>query len=67
LLFLCNFWAEPGGSWKRCPRVSKHSMWPYVTNKVSEIFDITTDGLGELFEGDFADMCTGTFLLVSMG
>jgi hypothetical protein len=28
---------------------------------------MTSDGLGEMFEGDSADKCAGTFLLVSMG
>ena len=28
---------------------------------------MTSEGLGELFEGDSADMCAGKFLLVSMG
>jgi hypothetical protein len=27
---------------------------------------MTSDGLGEMFEGDSADMCTGKFPLVSM-
>ena len=29
--------------------------------------DMTSEGLGEMFEGDSADMCAGKFLLVSMG
>ena len=28
---------------------------------------MTSEGLGEMFEGDFADMCAGKFPLVSMG
>ena len=28
---------------------------------------MTSEGLGEMFEGDSADMCTGKFPLVSMG
>ena len=28
---------------------------------------MTSDGLGELFEGDSANMCAGKFPLVSMG
>ena len=28
---------------------------------------MTSEGLGEMFEGDSADMCAGKFLLVSMG
>jgi hypothetical protein len=28
---------------------------------------MTSAGLGEMFEGDSADMCAGKFLLVSMG
>ena len=27
---------------------------------------MTSEGLGEMFEGDSADMCAGTFPLVSM-
>ena len=33
----------------------------------SEISDMTSEGLGEMFEGDSADMCAGKFPLVSMG
>ena len=28
---------------------------------------MTSEGLGEMFEGDSADMCAGKFPLVSMG
>ena len=28
---------------------------------------MTSEGLGEMFEGDSADMCAGKFRLVSMG
>ena len=28
---------------------------------------MTSEGLGEMFEGDSADMCAGKFLLMSMG
>ena len=28
---------------------------------------MTSEGLGEMFEGDSADTCTGKFLLMSMG
>ena len=28
---------------------------------------MTFEGLGEMFEGDFADMCADTFLLMLMG
>jgi hypothetical protein len=28
---------------------------------------MTSEGLGDMFEGDSADMCAGKFLLVSMG
>ena len=28
---------------------------------------MTSEGFGEMFEGDYADMCAGKFLLVSMG
>jgi hypothetical protein len=34
--------------------------------RVSETSDMTYEGLGEMFEGDSADMCTGKFLLMSM-
>ena len=33
----------------------------------SEILDMISEGLGEMFEGDFADTCAGKFSLVSMG
>ena len=33
----------------------------------SETSDMTSEGLGEMFEGDSADMCAGKFPLVSMG
>ena len=36
-------------------------------SKVSEISDMTSEGLGEMFEGDSADMCAGKFPLMSMG
>jgi hypothetical protein len=29
--------------------------------------DMTTQGLGEMFEGDSADMCAGKFPFMSMG
>jgi hypothetical protein len=32
----------------------------------SKTSDITSEGLGEMFEGDSADMCGGKFLLLSM-
>ena len=28
---------------------------------------MTSEGLGEMFEGDYADICAGKFPLVSMG
>ena len=28
---------------------------------------MTSEGLGEMFEGDYADMCAGKYPLVSMG
>ena len=28
---------------------------------------MTSEGLGEIFEGDYADMCAGKFLLMLMG
>ena len=28
---------------------------------------MTSEGLGEMFEGDSADVCAGKFLLISMG
>ena len=33
----------------------------------SETSDMTSEGLGEMFEGDSADMCAGKFPLVSVG
>ena len=36
-------------------------------SKGSETSDMTSEGLGEMFEGDSADMCAGKFPLVSMG
>ena len=33
----------------------------------SETSDMTSKGLGEMFEGDSADMCAGKFPLVLMG
>ena len=33
----------------------------------SETSDMTSEGLGEMFEGDSADMCGGKFPLVLMG
>ena len=33
----------------------------------SETSDMTSQGLGEMFEGDSADTCAETFPLVSMG
>ena len=33
----------------------------------SETADMTSEGLGEMFEGDSADMCAGKFPIVSMG
>ena len=33
----------------------------------SKTSDMTSEGLGEMFEGDSADMCAVTFPLVSMG
>ena len=33
----------------------------------SKTSDMTSEGLGEVFEGDSADMCAGKFPLVSMG
>ena len=33
----------------------------------SETSDITSEGLGEMFEGDYADMCVGKIPLMSMG
>jgi hypothetical protein len=33
----------------------------------SENMDMTSEGLGEMFEGDFANMCADNFSLMSMG
>ena len=35
--------------------------------KSSETLDTTSERLGEMFEGDFADKCDLKFLLLSMG
>ena len=34
---------------------------------ISETSDMTSEGLGDMFEGDSADICAGKFLLTSMG
>jgi hypothetical protein len=34
---------------------------------VSETSDMTSEGLGEMFEVDSADTCAGNFLIVLMG
>ena len=47
----CYIWADKGGDFQK---------FPYV----SETLHKTSEGLGELFEGDFADTCTRTFLLI---
>jgi hypothetical protein len=31
------------------------------------MLDMSYKGLGDMFEGDFADMCVGKFTLMSMG
>ena len=41
----------------KCSQIGMHS----------EISDMTSEWLGEMFEGDSADMCAGKFPLVSMG
>jgi hypothetical protein len=33
----------------------------------SKASDMTSEGFGEIFEGDSADPCAGIFLLMSMG
>ena len=35
--------------------------------KGSETLDMSIEQLGEMFEGDSADMCTGKFLIKAMG
>ena len=37
------------------------------SSRDSETSDMTSDGLGEMFEGDSADTCAGKFPLMSMG
>ena len=61
---LCYNWADKGfylndsvdhfGNLKSCPKGSKAS-------------DMTSEGLGELFEGDSADTCAGKFPLKGIG
>jgi hypothetical protein len=36
-------------------------------SKGSKTSDMTSEGLGEVFKGDSADICAGKFPLVSMG
>jgi hypothetical protein len=36
-------------------------------SKGSKTYDMTSEGMGEVFTGDSADMCAGKFSLVSMG
>jgi hypothetical protein len=48
---LSYIWGVKGGNFKSFPRVS----------------EMTSEGLGEMFEGDSADTGAGKFLLVSMG
>jgi hypothetical protein len=43
--------------------VENLKSWPLG----SETSDMTSKGLGEMFEGDSADMCAGKFPLVSIG
>ena len=50
---LCYIWADKGGYLQSYPRGS-------------ETLDMTSEGLGEMFEGDSADMCAGKFPLMSM-
>ena len=37
------------------------------SSRDSETSDTTSEGLGEMFEGDSADTCAGKFPLMSMG
>jgi hypothetical protein len=41
-------------------KISKVVLW-------FQTLDLTSEGLGEMFEGDSADMCGGKFPLTSMG
>ena len=50
---LCYNWADRGGCFQKL-------------SSGSETLDMTSERLGEMFEGDSADMCAGKFLLVSM-
>ena len=52
---------EKGGDiFKRRPRDLKPYMRPYVTKKLSygsKTLHMTSEGLGVMFQGDFADTC----------
>jgi hypothetical protein len=50
---LCYNWVDKGGSFQKL-------------SYGSETSDMTYEGLGEMFEGDSADKCSGRFPLVSM-
>ena len=50
---LCYIWADKGGNFQK--------------SQDSETSGMTSEGLGEMFEGDSADTCAGKFLLMLMG
>ena len=46
------------------------NFWSLYSEKLSqgsETSDMTSEGLGEIFEGDLADTCAEKFLLVLIG
>ena len=50
--------------------INHQLAWAPNSQKLSKFcktLGMTYVGLGEMFEGDSADMCTGFFLLMSMG
>ena len=51
---LCNFWADKGVYFQKL-------------SYGSETLDMTSEDLGDVFEGDFADTCAEYFLLVLLG
>ena len=51
---LCDLWVDKGGYFEKL-------------SESSNTLNMTSEGLGEMFEGDSADMCGGNFSLMSMG
>ena len=70
---------DKGGILKSCPKVPKLGMGPNVTKisafppafcefwpkngGIFERYPMTSEGLGEMFKGDFADTCANRFSL----